>query len=215
MGRGRAPLRCDIEAALARRWDGPVAGVDEAGRGPLAGPVVAAAVVLAPDAVPPGLDDSKRLAPPRRAALLAALEALAAAGRARIGIGLAEAAEIGAVNILRATDLAMARAVEALGRPLAGVLVDGNRVPPALGPRGEALVGGDARSASVAAASIVAKVTRDRLMDRLAARFPGYGWERNRGYPTAEHRAAIARLGPCPEHRPGFRLSPILVEESE
>ncbi len=206
MGRSRAPLRCDHEAALAARWGGPVAGVDEAGRGPLAGPVVAAAVVLDPETVPEGLDDSKRLSTPRRDALFAALEALAAAGRARIGTGLAEPAEIGALNILRATDLAMARAVTALGAPLAGVLVDGNRVPPGIAPRAEALVGGDGQAASVAAASIIAKVTRDRIMDRLAARHPGYGWERNRGYPTAEHRAAIARLGPCAEHRPGFRL---------
>ncbi|MEM9147697.1 MAG: ribonuclease HII [Pseudomonadota bacterium] len=195
---------------MAERWGAPVAGIDEAGRGPLAGPVVAAAVVLG-TAIPAGLDDSKRLTAARREALFARLETSL---DVRIGIGIAEPAEIDAVNILQATYLAMRRAVAALARsgPIAAALIDGNRVPPELGCPGEALVGGDARSAAIAAASIMAKVTRDRIMARLAAAHPGYGWERNMGYGTAEHRAAIAELGVTAQHRRSFRpISDIIL----
>jgi ribonuclease HII len=210
MRAARASADFSHETALAAEMGGPVAGLDEAGRGPWAGPVVAAAVILEADAIPEGLADSKTLAAKRREALLAALE-----GRARIGIGVAEVAEIDRLNILGAGDLAMLRALEALGAPPVAVLVDGNRLPRGLALPGRALVRGDARALSVAAASIAAKVTRDRIMAGLAARHPGYGWERNMGYGTAEHRAALARLGVTPEHRRSFRpIHKILCEEA-
>lgn len=197
-----------IERRLADRHGASrIAGVDEAGRGPLAGPVVAAAVMLDPARLPPSvrssIDDSKLLARRRREALFAALQELAAADAARIGVGLATVAEIDAVNILQATWLAMQRAVAALA-PLPDLaLVDGNRAP-RLPCSAAPVVGGDASCLSIAAASIVAKVTRDRIMDELAALHPGYGWERNAGYGTAEHRAALLRLGPTPHHRQSF-----------
>lgn len=179
-----------------------VCGIDEAGRGPWAGPVVAAAVVLDREALPAGLaaqlDDSKRLKAHKREALLAAITPFA-----RIGLGEASAAEIDQVNILRATFLAMDRAVAALGILPDLALVDGNRPPP-LACAVECLVGGDGRSLSIAAASIAAKVTRDRQMADLAARHPGYGWERNAGYGTAEHIAALASLGVTAEHRKSY-----------
>ena len=179
-----------------------VAGVDEAGRGPWAGPVVAGAVILEAAtlsaALRLGLDDSKKLSPARRNELFALL-----ASEATIGVGRAEVAEIDAVNILEATMRAMARAVDALGRRPDLALIDGNRAP-ALPCAARCVVGGDGKSLSIAAASIVAKVTRDRLMAELAARFPGYGWERNAGYGTAEHRDALARLGVSAEHRRSY-----------
>ena len=182
---------------------GRVAGVDEAGRGPWAGPVVAAAVMFAAGGPPPALratiDDSKRCAAPRRAALHA--EILACADAA---VGIASVAEIDSMNILGATLLAMRRAIVGLGAAPDLVLVDGNRTPRLPCPA-RAVVGGDRRSLSIAAASIVAKVTRDRLMARLAVDHPGYGWERNAGYGTAAHRAGLARLGPSPQHRRSFR----------
>ena len=178
---------------------GPVAGVDEAGRGPWAGPVIAAAVILERRAIPDGLDDSKKLNPRRREELYAALRA----SPARIGIGGASAGEIDGLNVLAATMLAMRRAVAALGSTPAHVLVDGNRLP-GFACAATAIVGGDGRSLSIAAASIVAKVTRDRIMARLAARYPEFGWERNAGYGTAEHRAALDRVGPTPHHRKSF-----------
>ncbi len=184
--------------AFERAAGGLVAGVDEAGRGPLAGPVVAAATILKPGAIPAGLDDSKRLAPARREALFAALTATA-----RIGIGIADIDEIERLNILGATMVAMRRAVEALPMVPDLALIDGNRTPDLACPA-QAIVKGDRRSLSIAAASIAAKVTRDRIMADLAQQFPGYGWERNAGYGTAEHRAALARLGPTVHHRPSF-----------
>ena len=186
------------DLALERARRGPVAGVDEAGRGPWAGPVVAAAVVLDAGSVPVGVTDSKRLSRARREALLTALRA-----SARIGVGAASVAEIDRLNILEATLIAMRRAVDDLGVPPAHALVDGNRTPELSCPA-TAVVGGDARSLSIAAASIVAKVTRDRIMADLARAHPGFGWDHNAGYGTAEHRAALDALGVTPHHRRSF-----------
>jgi ribonuclease HII len=188
------------------RCPAPVCGIDEAGRGPLAGPVVAAAVIL--DAAQLariralGLNDSKRLSAARREAIFAALPGVAA-----IGIGRAEPEEIDRLNILRATCLAMRRAVDALPVAPAHALVDGNHAPPELAPLPVTpLVGGDGKSLSIAAASIVAKVTRDRLMRALAAVYPAYGWAENAGYGTRAHRRAIAAHGLTPEHRRSFKV---------
>ncbi len=189
-----------FEQAAARSVCGPICGIDEAGRGPWAGPVVAAAVVLDPDRIPAGLDDSKRLSAARRAALFEAL-----AGCARIGVGLAGVAEIDRINILQASFLAMRRAVAALDAPPAVALVDGHLVPPDLGCPAQAIVRGDALALSIAAASVVAKVTRDRMMVALAQQYPGYGWETNMGYGVAAHAAGLARLGVTPHHRRSFK----------
>ena len=182
---------------------GRVAGVDEAGRGPLAGPVVAAAVVF-PAGVPRALavlmDDSKKLSATRRGLAYAAL---LACPDAEIGVGAASVAEITRLNILGASLLAMRRAVLRLPVPPDLALIDGNRPPPLPCPT-QCVIGGDGKSLSIAAASIVAKVIRDRAMARLAIRYPEYGWDANAGYPTAAHRAVLARLGPTPHHRPGF-----------
>jgi len=182
---------------------GRVAGVDEAGRGPLAGPVVAAAVVFT-TGVPAGLaallDDSKKLTAQQRAA---AFTALTSCTTAEIGVGAASVAEIARLNILHASMLAMARAVLRLPVPPDVALVDGNRAPP-IACNVRCVVGGDALCLSIAAASIVAKVLRDRAMARLAVRFPDYGWERNAGYATGDHRAALTRLGPTRHHRLAF-----------
>lgn len=175
----------------------PLAGVDEVGRGPLAGPVLAAAVILRRPVA--GLADSKTLAPARRERLAAEL-----ADAAWIGIGAASTAEIERLDILRASLLAMRRAVLRLPVPPASVLVDGNRAPDLPVPVA-CIVGGDARVPEIMAASIVAKVLRDRLMARLDQRWPGYGFAAHAGYPTAAHRAALGRLGPCPHHRRTFR----------
>lgn len=186
-----------------------VAGVDEAGRGPLAGPVVAAAVVLDPDRVPAGLDDSKKLSAAARLRLFAELLAVA-----EVGVGQASVAEIDRHNILRAAHLAMARALAALSPPPDLALVDGNLLPRELPCSGRPLVGGDALCLSIAAASVVAKVTRDRIMVDLAQQHPGYGWERNMGYASAAHRAALINLGPTPHHRRSFRpVHNILYQE--
>jgi ribonuclease HII len=175
-----------------------VCGIDEAGRGPLAGPVVAAAVVLDPENCPPGLNDSKKLDETRREALYAAL-----ASSAEIGVGIATVEEIDRLNILWASMLAMSRALDALATAPAFALIDGNRVPKIACP-GRAVIGGDALVVSIAAASIVAKVTRDRMMAALAAEHPGYGWANNRGYGTPEHLDALTRLGATPHHRRSF-----------
>ncbi len=188
-----------FEAAARARGALRVAGVDEAGRGPLAGPVFAAAVVLDPTDIPPGLRDSKTLGARPRAALAAALQA-----RAEVGIGRAEVAEIDALNILQASLLAMRRALAALPRPPDHALIDGRQIPATLPCTAEPVVRGDARCLSVAAASIVAKVARDATMARLAAACPGYGWETNAGYPTPAHLAALRNLGPTPYHRRSF-----------
>ena len=189
--------------AREQQAGGRVAGVDEAGRGPLAGPVVAAAVVF-PNGVPPDLatllDDSKKLSAARRDAAYAALRACP---EAEIGVGAASVADILRLNILGASLLAMRRAVLRLPITPTLALIDGNR-PPLLPCPTQCVIGGDGKSLSIAAASIVAKVIRDRAMARLAVRYPDYGWDANAGYPTPAHRAVLARLGPTPHHRPGF-----------
>jgi ribonuclease HII len=186
---------------------GRVAGVDEAGRGPLAGPVVAAAVLFhapPPESLAALLDDSKKLDATRREAAFAALRAAQAEGVLDGAVGAASAAEIGRLNILRATHLAMIRAVAKLRLMPDLVLVDGNQPPRGLTCAVRCVVKGDGISLSIAAASILAKVVRDRAMARLDPRWPGYGFARHAGYPTAMHREALARLGPCPHHRRGF-----------
>jgi ribonuclease HII len=180
------------------RHSGVVAGVDEAGRGPWAGPVVAAAVVLDRGNLPVGLNDSKQLSEAARERLFGAIIA-----SARHGIGQASVAEIDALNIHWATMLAMERAVAALGMAPDHVLVDGNRLPK-WRHAATAIVKGDALSCSIAAASILAKVTRDRLMVGLDAEFPGYGWAANKGYGTALHARGLAELGVTPHHRRSF-----------
>jgi ribonuclease HII len=177
---------------------GPVAGVDEAGRGPLAGPVVAAAVVLDPDCIPDGIDDSKALTAAKRARLCEELLACA-----KVGVGIASVEEIDRLNILWATMLAMQRAVDALGFAPAFVLVDGNRCPQ-WSHRSQAIVSGDALCLSIAAASIVAKHQRDCMMAELDAQYPGYGWASNKGYGAKVHQEALRRLGPTPHHRRSF-----------
>ena len=190
---------------------GRVAGVDEAGRGPLAGPVVAAAVVF-PRGVPGSLatllDDSKKLTAEQR---LDAFLALHACNAAEIGIGAASVGEIERINILHAAMLAMARALRRLPSLPDMALIDGNRAP-GVDCRTQCVIGGDALCLSIAAASIVAKVVRDRAMARLAARFPGYGWEQNAGYATGHHRAALLRLGATPHHRSAFGSVRLLYE---
>jgi ribonuclease HII len=199
---------------------GRVAGVDEAGRGPLAGPVVAAAVVFAggvPADLAVLLDDSKKLDPAQR---MAAFLALRGCATAEIGVGAASVAEIARLNILHATMLAMARAVLRLHMPPDVALVDGN-YPPKLTCQVRCVVGGDALSLSIAAASIVAKIVRDRAMARLGARFPVYGWAENAGYATGRHRQALRQFGATRHHRAAFGsvrqlsllLDPALAEQ--
>lgn len=177
-----------------------VSGVDEVGRGPLAGPVTAAAVRLDLARVPEGLDDSKKLTPERRQALATVILATA-----EVSVGHASVAEIDALNILRASHLAMMRAIAGLATQPDHVLIDGNQRPRDLEIACQCIIGGDALVLSIAAASIVAKVARDRIMAELARDWPGYGWDRNAGYATAEHRDALARLGASPHHRRSFR----------
>lgn len=195
----RYETRC-AEAGAVR-----IAGIDEVGRGPLAGPVVAAVAVIDRSQAKRKLlrliDDSKKLELEDREK---AYEAMVASGLVRFALGEASVAEIDAINILQATFLAMRRALAALEERPDLVLIDGDRVPPELGCRAETIVGGDARCYSIAAASIFAKVTRDRYMRGLAAAFPGYGWETNVGYSTGEHLTALEKLGPTPHHRRSF-----------
>ncbi len=193
----------DFSRERAQAADG-VCGVDEAGRGPLAGPVLAAAVILPrplPSLLRDHLDDSKRLSAARRVQLFDALT-----GCAAIGVGRAEVAEIDRINILRASLLAMQRAVAALvaaGGRVSHALIDGNQAPSLAVPL-SCIIGGDGLSLSIAAASIIAKVTRDREMMALATVYPGYGWERNAGYGTAQHLTALRQLGVTPLHRRSF-----------
>ena len=187
------------EKRAGERGFSAVCGIDEAGRGPLAGPVCAAAVILPPDCDIPGLNDSKKLSEKKREALFPVIQEKALA----FGIGWATAEEIDRVNILQATFLAMARAVEALPAPADYALVDGNRMPPLPIP-GETIVKGDATSASIAAASILAKVSRDRLLHRLDEEHPEYGFAKHKGYGTKAHYEAIRKYGLLPEHRRSF-----------
>jgi ribonuclease HII len=188
--------------AFERACIPPVAGVDEAGRGPWAGPVVAAAVILPINGLDPNLlthlDDSKKLNKSVRENLLAMLEPIA-----DIGVGVASPTEIDDINILQATMLAMQRAVNDLSETPVSVLVDGNRAP-SISAEVTTIIKGDSLSLSIAAASIVAKVTRDRIMTVLAQQYPGYSWERNAGYGTKEHKEALNRLGVTPAHRQSF-----------
>ncbi len=190
-------MACDLSIELKRR--GPVCGVDEAGRGPLAGPVVAAAVILDQTRVPIGIDDSKKLNAPVREALYDLIRA-----NAHVGIGIATVEEIDSLNILWASMLAMRRAVEALPMTPRHALIDGNRCPAGLRCRATAVIGGDALSLSIAAASIIAKVARDRIMRDLDLAHPGYGFAGHKGYGTPAHLEALARLGPCLIHRRSF-----------
>jgi ribonuclease HII len=186
---------------------GNVAGVDEVGRGAWAGPVFAAAAILSPQAAATpelaGLDDSKAIGKAIRAQFFDALTRASDRGEAWLALGRAEVDEIDALNILGATMLAMQRAVAALAAPPDSILVDGNRLPDLPAPA-EAIVGGDGLVLSIAAASIYAKVSRDRHMAELAQTSPGYGWERNAGYGTREHQTALAALGATPHHRQSF-----------
>lgn len=196
-----------LELEARATWNGHVCGVDEAGRGPWAGPVSAAAVILNPDDLPPGIDDSKALTEKRRAALEPLIKARALAW----GVGFASVEEIDELNILHATGLAMRRAVEALAHPPVHALVDGNyrfKLPCAVTP----VVKGDSRSLSIAAASILAKTARDRLMIEMDETYPGYGFASHKGYNAPIHQKALQTLGPCPEHRRSWTPIKALVD---
>ncbi|RDD71932.1 ribonuclease HII [Paracoccus versutus] len=188
-----------LEEAALREGARFVAGVDEVGRGPLAGPVTAAAVILDVACIPEGLNDSKKLTAKRREVLAELIMA-----RCDWAVGHASVEEIDRLNILRASHLAMCRAIAGLRRWPCLVLVDGNMLPRELDLPGQAVVGGDARCLSIAAASILAKLLRDRIMVDLAQQHPGYGWEANAGYPTPAHRQALLDLGVTPYHRRSF-----------
>ncbi|HEX4292836.1 MAG TPA: ribonuclease HII [Rhizomicrobium sp.] len=187
------------ESRVLKLRPGPVAGVDEAGRGPLAGPVVAAAVILQRGKIPKGLNDSKQLSAETREELFAHIMFSAIA----VGVGEASVDEIDLINIRQATHMAMARAVRALQFAAAFALVDGNDAP-ALPCPCDTIIDGDAKSVSIAAASIIAKVTRDRMMAALHETHPHYGWARNKGYGTPQHLSALNRHGPTPHHRRSF-----------
>lgn len=190
-----------LESALRARGLRIVAGVDEAGRGPLAGPVCAAAVALPPGFECPGLDDSKKLTARRREELFGRLTSDASV---RWAFSSADEGEIDRLNILRATHAAMARAVAALGVTVEHCLIDGLRVPSFAWPH-DGIVKGDGKSLSIAAASVIAKVSRDRRMLELAEEFPQYGFQRHMGYGTREHLEALRRHGPCRIHRRSFK----------
>jgi ribonuclease HII len=194
-----------MQARLFPLPEGPVAGIDEVGRGPLAGPVVAAAVVLDPARPVSGLADSKVLSERRRDVLAQDICACSLAW----SVAWADAAEIDRLNILEATHLAMRRAILGLRLPPVRVLVDGNRLPNLVfrGRQidGEAIIGGDGRVPSISAASIIAKVSRDRMMRRFDTLYPEYGFGRHKGYGTEIHRDRLVRHGPCPQHRRSFR----------
>ncbi|AUQ67990.1 ribonuclease HII [Phaeobacter inhibens] len=189
-----------LEAAAHGRGQIRIAGVDEVGRGPLAGPVTAAAVILDPENIPEGLNDSKKLSAKRREAVEASIFA-----QAEVSIAHASVEEIDSLNILRASHLAMERAVAALDPAPDYLLIDGNLIPKGLLQPAEFVIKGDAKSVSIAAASIVAKQARDRIMVDLAQQFPGYGWEKNAGYPSKQHREALVSLGVTLHHRRSFK----------
>jgi ribonuclease HII len=188
-----------FERAAIDRGLALVCGIDEAGRGPWAGPVVAAAVILDPAKIPDGLNDSKKLTHQKREALYSPICA-----HSQFGIGIVDAATIDQINILEATYLAMQRAVAGLRAMPQLALVDGNRAPK-FSCAVQTIIGGDGKSLSIAAASILAKVTRDRMMLDLDQEFPHYGFAAHKGYGTAVHAAALARLGPCSAHRKSFK----------
>lgn len=199
----------ELEQALIAHGYPRVAGVDEVGRGPLAGPVVAAAVILNPQDIPEGLNDSKKLTARRRLALDADLR-----DRSEYAIAEASVAEIDDLNILYASHLAMERAVAALKPAPDYLLIDGNLIPMGLTVPAQAVVKGDAKSVSIAAASILAKNWRDQVMVDLAQQHPGYGWETNAGYPSKQHREALQNLGVTPHHRRSFKpVHNILYQE--
>ncbi len=187
----------DAEYAKGARW---IAGVDEVGRGPLAGPVVAAAVILDREALPEGLNDSKKLNAARREALAEVIHA-----QAVVSIAEASVEEIDQINILQATFLAMRRAIAGLSQKPDHLLIDGNRLPPDLPCPATTIIKGDGKSPSIAAASIVAKTWRDHVMKMNAQQYPGYGWETNAGYPTKCHKSALRNLGVTPHHRRSFK----------
>lgn len=189
----------DLENALLDSGVSPLCGVDEAGRGPLAGPVCAAAVMLPRGLVIPGLNDSKKLSPKKRDALYDAIVEQAVA----YGVAFATVEEIEKLNILEATFLAMNRAIEQLSEKPALALIDGNRNI-GIHVSSQCVIGGDGKCAEIAAASILAKVTRDRYMLQMAEQYPQYGFEKHKGYGTAAHYAALREYGPCPIHRPSF-----------
>jgi ribonuclease HII len=189
-----------LELEAKQRGEWPVAGTDEAGRGPLAGPVVAAAVILDPDNIPDGLNDSKKLSKARRAFLFEKILETSIVSIASSGPLL-----IDRMNILRASLDAMRRAVLGLQTAPALVLADGRDIPPGIACLGKAVIKGDARSVSIAAASIVAKVTRDRMMEKAGTIYPAYGFEAHAGYGTPAHLRAIETNGACPLHRMSFR----------
>ena len=195
----QAPDLWEMERALHREGVALICGADEAGRGPLAGPVCAAAVILPEGAELPGLNDSKKLTEKQREALFPLIRERAVA----YGVAFATVEEIEQMNILRAALLAMDRAIAMLDPAPALALIDGNTARGISVPA-RSVVHGDARCASIAAASVLAKVTRDRLMDELAAQYPQYGFEKHKGYGTKAHYAALEKYGPCPAHRPSF-----------
>ncbi|MBF0589975.1 MAG: ribonuclease HII [Magnetococcales bacterium] len=201
----------ELECALLRSDPAiqAICGVDEAGRGPLCGPVVAGAVILDPNHLPDGLNDSKKLTATKRESLFDAILA-----QAQFGVGLASVEEIDELNILHASMLAMSRAVRDLQSKtdVHFALIDGNRLPKDLPVPGEAVVKGDGRSLSIAAASIIAKVTRDRMMTQLDAQYPQYGWAKSQGYPTKVHLQALAEHGVTPHHRRSFKPVKLILE---
>lgn len=198
--------RATPDLSFEREHGGMVAGIDEAGRGPWAGPVVAAAVIINPLAIPDGINDSKQLSAAKREQLFERI-----LKQCQCGIASASVEEIDSLNILQATKLAMQRALKALGVTPDLALVDGNQ-PPSLPCRVKTLVRGDSLSLSIAAASILAKVTRDRIMCELALEYPGYGWERNAGYGTAAHQKGLASLGVTIHHRRSYAPIKALLE---
>jgi len=208
-GRWQTMPDLTFEAAAKEQGYNSIAGVDEVGRGPLCGPVTAAAVILDPDRIPDGLRDSKKLTDRKRRQLYTQIMETAV-----VGVAHASVAEIDEMNIIQASHLAMVRAIECLPVAADFALIDGNRAPKKMIIPSTCVVKGDDRSLSIAAASIVAKITRDDLMLELDAQFPGYGWAKNAGYPTKEHLVALKSLGVTPHHRRSFRpVHNILYQE--
>lgn len=197
----------DYETSLMRTHGGPVAGIDEAGRGPWAGPVVAGAVILDAGNIPAGLNDSKVLSEQKREELFEKIMETAV-----VGVGIADVDRIDTDNILQATFWAMTQACEALDTRPAAALIDGNRCPKGLPCPAHPLIRGDALSLSIAAASIIAKVTRDRIMRDLSQAHPAYGWGRNKGYGTREHSSALQAHGVTEHHRRSFKPIRALLE---